>query len=101
MSPGGTEATGIVRFLIDSFRGAEAYEEAKWQILAHSPTLEDLEDADLVEVEEAAARAPAIKANDLCLLKEAKPAFPFSSDTLSATGIPDQFISDNIPMGPS
>ena len=101
MSLGGTKATGLVRFLIDSFRGAEAYDEAKQQILAHPPAPEDLEDEVQAKEEEAAARAPTVKANDICLLKEAKPVFPFSSKTLSATGVPDQFISDNMPVGPS
>ena len=101
MSLGGTKATGLVRFLIDFFGGAEAYEEAKRQILAHPPAPEDLEDEVEVEAEKAAALAPTIKANDICLLKEAKPVFPFSSKMLSATGVLDQFISDNMPVGPS
>ena len=101
MSLGGTEATGIVRFLIDSFSRAEAYEEAKRQILAHPPTPEDLEDKVLAEEEEAATCTPTVEANDICLLKNAKPVFPFSSGTLSATGVPDQFILDNMPIGPT
>ena len=101
MSLGGTKATGLVRFLIDSFGGAEAYDGAKRQILAHPPAPEDLEDEVQAEEEEAVAHAPTVKANDICLLKEAKPVFPFSSKTLSATGVPDQFISDNMPVGPS
>ena len=101
MSLGGTEATGIARFLIDSFGEAEAYEEAKCQILAHPPAPEDLEDEVLAEEEEASARTPTIEASNICLLKDAKLVFPFSSGTLSATGVPDQFILDNMPVGPT
>ena len=42
LSLGGTEATGIVKFLLDSFGGSEAYEDAKRQILARAPLPEGL-----------------------------------------------------------
>ena len=52
LSLGGTEATGIVKFLLDSFGGSEVYEDAKRQILAHAPLPEDLEEGLLDDDEE-------------------------------------------------
>ena len=103
MSLGGTQATGLVHFLIDSFGGAEAYEEAKRQILATTPAPEDL--VEVLSDEEgdddpAQSSSPA-EENDLCLLKDAKPSFPVGPRTLSQTGIPDSFVSENMPLGKS
>ena len=104
MSLGGTQATGLVRFLIDSFGGAEVYEEAKRQILATTPSPEDLvevsSDEEEGDVEAAQSSTPA-EENDLCLLKDAKPAFPSGPKTLSQTGVPDSFVSENMPLGKS
>ena len=103
LSLGGTQATGLVKFLIDTFGGSNDYEAAKAQILAQAPTPEDLEDDVLSNdgEEGGPSSTPAASSDDICFLKDAKPFFPSCNDLLSATGVPNSFISDNIPQGPS
>ena len=53
MALGKTQATGLVKFLIDSFGGSKDYEAAKEQILTEAPTAQELEDYVEAKVEDA------------------------------------------------
>ena len=99
LSLGGTKATGIVEFLIDSFSGTEDYTVAKATVLAEAPDPEDVKLGDTEEDE--ASKTDSSKSKDVCVLDQAKPCYPTDSDSLSATGVPSEFISDNLPSGPT
>ena len=101
---GGTQATGLVKFLIDSFGGSEDYKAAKEQILTEAPTAQDLEDdveAEAEDVEDDGTSTSVQTKNNTCELQDAKPFHPVSSKLLSATGVPESFISDNMPQSRS
>ena len=71
MALGGTQATGLVKFLINSFGGSKDYETAKEQILAKAPTTQELEDNAEAEVEDAEDDGTSTSApteNDICEL---------------------------------
>ena len=99
LSLGGTKATGIVEFLIDSFSGVEDYAVAKAAVLAEAPDPDDIDLGDTEEDE--ASKTDSSKLKDICVLDQAKPCYPTDSDSLSATGVPSEFISDNLPSGPT
>ena len=99
LSLGGTKATSVVEFLIDSFGGVEDYAVAKAAVLAEAP---DPDDVDLGDTEEdESSKTDSSKSKDVCILDQAKPCYPIDSDSLSATGVPSEFISDNLPSGPT
>ena len=104
LSLGGTKATGIVKFLLDSFGGSEAYEDAKRQILAHAPLPKDLEEGlldDDEEEEQETSSTTSANLKDICPLSKAKPFFPTPNLPISTTGVPSSFLSDNMPEGPT
>ena len=90
--------------MIDSFGGSEDYEAAKEQILTEAPTAQGLEndaEAEVEDVEDDGTSTSVQTENNICELQEAKPFHPVSSKLLSATGVPEFFISDNMPQGRS
>ena len=105
MALGGIKATGLVKFLINYFGGVEDYEVAKKQVLAKAPTpsaLEDDTELEIQEEEDEETPTPSsISDNDICELHDAKPFYPCGSKVLSATGVPDACISDNMPQSKS
>ena len=101
---GGTEAGGFVKFMIDTFGGSSEFEKVKAQAVLQLPTGDDNDPEDLEAVlfpAEASGSKDDSSIKDFCLLKDAKVIYPTSDTTLSATGVPAEFISDNVPSGPS
>ena len=71
--------------------------------MASTPSPEDLIEnaSDDEDNEEPAPDSSQAESSDVCPLKGTKPVFPASPKTLSQTGVPDSFISDNMPIGKS
>ena len=105
LSLGGTEARGFVTFLVDSFGGSTEYDQAKVQAMLDIPDTQNPDDTELADLDlqqdEATPRDAMAKLKDVCLLGDAKPVFPTSEVTISTTGIPKEFISENMPTGPN
>ena len=103
LSLGGTEAGGFVKFLVDSFGGSTEYDQAKAQAMLDIPDTQNLDDAELADLDlqqdEATPRAATAKLMDVCPLGDAKPVFPTSEVTISTTSVPKEFISENMPTG--
>ena len=99
---GGTEAGGVVKFLMDSFGSTTEFDQLKMEALHNEPEEgEEPEDSELVppsSARESVLSGP--KVDDLCHLEDAKPAFPTSFNSLSTTSVPPEFVSDNLPSGP-
>ena len=71
MALGGTQATRLVKLLIDSFGGSEDYEAAKEQILTEAPTAQEIEDdaeAEAEDVEDDGTSTSVQTENDICEL---------------------------------
>ena len=101
----GTEAGGFVKFLVDSFGGLTEYDQAKAQAMLDIPDTQNPDNAELADLDlhqdEATPRAAMSKLKNVCPLGDAKPVFPTSEVTISTTGVPKEFISDNMLTGPN
>ena len=105
LSLGGTEASGFVKFLINSFRGSTEYDQAKAQAMLDIPDTQNPDDAELTDLDlqhdEATPHTAGSKVKDVCPIGNAKLVFPTLETTISTTGVPKEFISDNMPTGPN
>ena len=105
LSLSGTEAGGFIKFLVDSFGGSMEYNQAKAQAMLDIPDIQNPDDAELADLDihqdEATPRAATAKLKDVCKLGDTKPVFPTSEVTISTTGVPKEFISENMPTGPN
>ena len=106
MAFAGTTAAGFVKFVVDSFGSASEFSEAEAAATLDLPTGDTEEESDdegdegLVS-KSAGAPSDAEELKDLCDVKEAKPSFPIDHNALSMTGVPLEFVSENIPTGAS
>ena len=106
MAFAGTAAAGFVKFVVDSFGSASEFSEAEAAATLDLPTGDTEEESDddgdegLVS-KSAGAPVDAEEPKDLCDVKEAKPVFPIDHNSLSMTGVPSDYVSENIPMGAS
>ena len=100
----GTEASGFIKFIVDSFGGAKEYSQAEAEAALHI-AMGDSEPEDAAELEVEASLYPKDTSSevrkDVCSLKDAKPFFPTDPNAVSCTGVPVDCVSDNVPMGPS
>ena len=102
MAFAGTDVSGFVKFIVDSFGSTTEFTEAEAAVtLSLSTTPSDDETA---EEEEETLQSPGpldtpALAN-FCSVKEAKPVYPISSTLLSTMGVPSEFILENMPSGP-
>ena len=100
----GTAASGLVKFVVDAFGSSKEMEENQAKAALHVPQEGELaEDDGGEEVMFASSTKDDTtpKQPDICPLSESKPAYPTDSLLLSVTGVPPEFISENIPSGPS
>ena len=100
----GTAASGLVKFVVDAFGSSKEMEENQAKAALHVPQEGELaEDDGGEEVMFASSTKDDTtpKQPDICPLSESKPAYPTDSLLLSVTGVPPEFISENIPTGPS
>ena len=100
----GTAASGLVKFVVDAFGSSKEMEENQAKAALHVPQEGELAEDD--GGEEVMFASPTkddatVKPPDICPLSESKPAYPTDSLLLSVTGVPPEFISENIPTGPS
>ena len=100
----GTDAGDMVKFLIDTFGSSTDYDQLKDQDQNESQE-EPEEGTDPAEEGISLSTTPSSSSTaelkDICLLEAAKPAFPFDPLFIFSTGVPAEFISDNMPSGPS
>ena len=100
----GTDAGGVVKFLIDTFGSSTDYDQLKDQ--DQSKGQEEPEEGtdptkEGISLSAAPSSASTTELKDICLLEAAKPAFPSDPLLISSTGVLAEFISDNMPSGPS
>ena len=98
----GTDAGGFVKFIVDSFGSTMEFTEAEAAATLSLPTApsdnENAKEEEEVLQSPGSSDTPALA--DFYSVKEAKPVYPVSSTLLSATGVPPEFISENMPSGP-
>ena len=97
----GTEASGLVKFCVDSFGSSKEMSKTQAEAALHFPQEGNVEEEE-EDVELSAASDPVTaKQPDICSLADAKLACPTDFNSLSVTEVSSEFYSENVPMGPS
>ena len=94
----GTPASGLVKFVVDSFGSGKEMSESQAEGLIKIPGEEE---DDREEEDSGVLTSAAVTIPDVCSLAESKPAYPVTSLLISSTGVPPNLYSENMPMGPS
>ena len=98
----GTEASGLVKFCVDSFGSCEEMSKGQAEAALHIPQEGDIEEEEEdVELSTATSDPVTAKQPDICSLADSKLAYPTDSNSLSVTGVSPEFYSENVPIGPS
>ena len=91
--------------MVDSFGSTRDFTEAQAEAALHIATGDtdddDGEETGVDPTAETSVGEGSTELPDICLLDKAKPAYPVDVSSLSSTGIPKEFASDNMPQGPS
>ena len=88
--------------IVDSFGSTTEFTEVEAAATLFLPTAPSNEETaeDEEEVLQSTGSFDTPTLANFCSVKEAKPVYPVSSTLLSVTGVPPEFISENMPSGP-
>ena len=103
MTLAGTPASGCLKFLVDSFGSSREMTENQAAAALHVPGDDDIDEEEVVDTADpkASGDKDTDQIPDVCSLADSKPMWPVDSDSLSSTGVPREFYSENQPTGRS